>query len=142
VARDADVDALVKELDQALASVQRAQRIAADLRRGAKGRQRRLPERSPVPLSRDLRHTGMTVAETAVALGISEDYVRRLLRRGILVGSPYGGRTGWRLDRDYVLRLQREIATAKQGQAAARRELIARSKGAASDSVQSKGRTS
>jgi excisionase family DNA binding protein len=67
----------------------------------------------------------MTVAEAAAALEIGEEYVRRLLRRGTLIGVPFGGRTGWRLPRDYVIGLQAQIAAAKEGKEAARRRLIA-----------------
>jgi excisionase family DNA binding protein len=66
----------------------------------------------------------MTVPEAAAALGLSEEHVRRLLRRGDLVGVPYGGKVGWRLPRDYVLGLQRQIEAAREGKASARQRLI------------------
>jgi len=141
VTREADVDALIKELEGALASVRRARRMAADLRRRDVGRPERQPETATVPVSRGLRHGGMTVAETAVALDMSEEYVRRLLRRGILVGTPYGGRIGWRLSREYVLRLQREASAAKEGQAAARRTITSRAKPAKQSSKPATGRS-
>ena len=50
----------------------------------------------------DLRHFGMTVSEASAALRISEAEVRRRLRRGQLHGVPFGGRTGWRIDRHDV----------------------------------------
>lgn len=52
-----------------------------------------------------LRHAGLTVRQAAGLLGVGEEQVRRLLRRGELLGVPFGGRTGWRLSRDYVERL-------------------------------------
>ena len=65
----------------------------------------------------------MTVAEAAVALDVSEEYVRRMLRRGALEGVPFGGRTGWRLSRDYVQSVQAQLAVAKEGKEKARRKL-------------------
>jgi excisionase family DNA binding protein len=49
-----------------------------------------------------LRGTGMTVREAARVLHISEERVHRLLRSGDLQGVRFGGRIGWRLQRDYV----------------------------------------
>lgn len=123
MADDAVVDALALELQRAMAAVRSAQRLLAQLDREPKGRGgRRQP--APTRQTRDLRYVGMTVAEAASALGVGEEHLRRLLRRGELSGVAYGGRTGWRLPRDYVLDLQRQIATAKEGRDAARQRLI------------------
>jgi excisionase family DNA binding protein len=43
--------------------------------------------------------------EAAQLLGYSDEHVRRLLREGKLLGIAHGGRTGWRLSREYVLQL-------------------------------------
>jgi hypothetical protein len=59
------------------------------------------------PSLNDLRHSGMTVREVALVLSLTEEQVRRKLRRGDLVGVSFGGRVGWRLPRDYV----RDVAT-------------------------------
>jgi len=72
---------------------------------------------------RDLRYSGMTVAEAAAALGVGEEHLRRLLRRGEIAGVAFGGRVGWRLPREYVEDMARELAKAKAGQEAGRRTL-------------------
>jgi excisionase family DNA binding protein len=77
----------------------------------------------------DLRFTGMTVAETAGALDLSEEHVRRLLRRGDLRGVSFGGRIGWRLPRDYVEELANEAAAATERHAEARRARLIRGRG-------------
>jgi len=96
-----------------------AQRMLATLRRELGGRKRQSPSKRP----QDLRYAGMTVAEAAVALGVGEEHLRRLLRRGEIAGVGFGGRVGWRLSRDYVEELARELAEAKAGQEAGRRTL-------------------
>ena len=60
-----------------------------------------------------------TVHEAAGLLGLGEEQVRRLLRDGVLVGIPYGGRRGWRIPRRHLeefaaerARGQREMAPA------------------------------
>jgi len=138
VGRESVVDALVQELERALASVRAAQRMAAELQRRPVGRPPRIQASGRVRVSSDLRYSGMTVPEAAAALGIGEEYVRRLLREGQLVGVPFGGRTGWRLPRDYVLGIQAQIAAAEEGKAAARRKLVTGSQ-RARPSRQSKG---
>jgi excisionase family DNA binding protein len=141
VARDTTVDALVRELERALASLRAAQRMAAELQRRPVGRPPRIQTGEAARVSTDLRYSGMTVAEAAGTLGISEEYVRRLLRSGRLVGVPFGGQTGWRLPRDYVLRLQAEIATAEEGKDAARRRLVTGSPRKRASSAKDRSRT-
>jgi len=93
------LEAFIAELDQAVASLQAARRIAAGLSRGATRPHAALGARVA------LRHSGMTVGEAAALLGIGPEQVRRLLRRGDLNGVAFGGRTGWRLDRDELEKL-------------------------------------
>jgi excisionase family DNA binding protein len=65
----------------------------------------------------------MTVAEAAAELGVGEDHLRRLLRRGDVAGIAFGGSTGWRLARDYVRDLARQLEAARAGKESARRTL-------------------
>jgi excisionase family DNA binding protein len=65
----------------------------------------------------------MTVAEAAAKLGVGEDHLRRLLRRGDVAGVAFGGSTGWRLARDYVRDLARQLEVARSGKESARRTL-------------------
>ena len=51
----------------------------------------------------DLGELTIGVPEAAEMLHLHEEYVRRLLREGRLLGISYGGRAGWRLSREYVL---------------------------------------
>ncbi len=44
----------------------------------------------------------MDVREVAAVLGMGEEHVRRLARRGELIGVSYGGRNGWRFERTYI----------------------------------------
>jgi len=67
----------------------------------------------------------MTVSEAAATLGIGEEHLRRLLRRGELTGVAYGGRIGWRLARDYVAQLAGHLDKAREGREAARRTAAA-----------------
>jgi excisionase family DNA binding protein len=75
-----------------------------------------------------LRYSGVTVAEAAHLLDLSEEHVRRLLRRGVLLGIPYGGRIGWRLDRDYVDAVAQQLGMARHEQEMARRAERARAR--------------
>jgi len=74
------------------------------------------PRRSGV----GLRFEGASVAEAAAQLGMSEDHVRRMLRAGELDGSPYSGRIGWRIDREYLA----EVVAARAEQRRQRDEVL------------------
>lgn len=121
-AEQARLAELQATLDRAEKEIKSALTIARDLARRPVGRPPR--QQRPITVRDDLRFAGMGVAEAAVALGFSEEYVRRQCRRGVLVGVPFGGKTGWRLPRDYILDLQRKIEAAQEGKEAARRRLI------------------
>jgi excisionase family DNA binding protein len=123
VPRDPVVDALVAEVDQALIALQTARRLIADLQRSdrAAGRARRSASTSTESsLPPSLRYTGMTVAEAAAALRVSEEHVRRMLRRGQLLGIQFGGRIGWRLAREHVAEMAASLDRQVLGQKTAR----------------------
>ena len=84
------------DLEAALRDLQAIRRRGLELRDDLAGKSRRRVRRS------DIRSTGMTVRETAAVLDRSEAHIRRLLRRGELIGVHLGGRAGWRLSRRYV----------------------------------------
>jgi len=119
---------LVEEVDQAIINLQAARRLIADIERRADQavlasqtlRQRERDAAAALSAGPSLRYAGMTVAEAALALGVGEEHVRRLLRRGELVGVPFGGRIGWRLSRDYVEQLIAEWRRAELAKAEAR----------------------
>lgn len=118
------LDALIAELDQAIRSLRAARKLIADRQRSRRTGRATPPVRVYVEPSGDvaasLRHSGITVAEAAAILGVGEEQVRRLLRRGDLEGMPYGGRTGWRLSRSYVQTVAAEWKAAREGQLAAK----------------------
>ena len=122
MAHETVVDAALAEIDRAIRTLRAAQRMLVTLQRA--GDQGTPPKRSGLRGAADLRYSGMTVIETAAALGLGEEHVRRLLRRGDLAGVPYGGTIGWRLDRAYVTRLAEQIAAADEEKEAARLRLI------------------
>ena len=122
--RAATLDALVDDIDRALEALRSARKILDELRRTPEERRSRLQISPTGRRVRDLRFSGMTAAEAAVALGVSEEHVRRLLRRGELVGVSYGGRIGWRLPRDYVLDLAAKITESQESHEEARQRLI------------------
>jgi hypothetical protein len=126
VARAPLLDALGDELDEALAALQTARRILAEMRRsqgspgqGGGGPVHGKTGRSP-GLAPSLRYSGWSVAQTAAALGIGEEQVRRLLRRGELAGVSFGGRVGWRLVPEYVQEVAALWRAAQAAQEAAR----------------------
>jgi excisionase family DNA binding protein len=133
-------------MDQALAALQTARRLAAEMSRVV---EEEVVPRAPAPRRYDeryeevietgpsLRYTGMTVAEAAIALGIGEEQVRRLLRRGQLIGVPFGGRVGWRLSREYVDEVVAEWKRAQAAKVAARASGSARGRGGAGRSGRS-----
>ncbi len=127
--RNLFLTAVIDEVDQAIAGLQTARQLLSELQRSGEippGRgipsQAQYPSAEPpVRSSPPLRYGGVTVAEAARILGLSEEHVRRLLRRGELEGIAYGGRVGWRLTRAYVEEVAAEMRAAREGQETARR---------------------
>jgi excisionase family DNA binding protein len=120
--------AVTDEVDQAIAGLQTARQLLVELQRVSE-----LTERSGRLGLRDLgasqparpsslRYSGVTVAEASRILDLSEEHVRRLLRRGELEGIAFGGRVGWRMSREYVEDLAAQQRAARQGQVSARRD--------------------
>jgi len=98
--------AAVDEAMQTLAAV-RALLAGRLRRRGATAEthfDRAFREATPVR-SKPFEDMAMTVREAAAMLGVTEEYVRRQLRSGEMLGIPFGGRMGWRLSRTYVAEL-------------------------------------
>jgi len=122
VPRDPIIDALVDEIDQALIALQTARSLLAELHRpaGADGSGPRGDAGAP-----SIRYSGMSVAEAAGALGVSEEHVRRLLRDGQLAGVAFGGRVGWRLPREEI----EQVAALWAAQRRARDEARSRAQG-------------
>jgi excisionase family DNA binding protein len=119
LSRETAVAAAIAEIDRAIDGLRAARKLIAEAERSETGSLRRT--RKAASKLRDLRYSGMTVSEAAAALGIGEEHLRRLLRRGELSGVPYGGRIGWRLARDYVAQLSGHLDKAREGREAARR---------------------
>jgi len=123
MARSPLLGAIIDEVDQALASLQTVRRFLRELDREPPSQRRDdltlrdEPRPSPEP---SLRYSGMTVSEAAVILDMSEDHVRKLLRAGELLGAPYGGRIGWRLDTTYVNAVAQQRKSTREGQERAR----------------------
>lgn len=127
----AQVQALVAALDQAIAGLTAARKIAAHLehRPASSGRwrgqrasaattaedafERAFREGTPLE-TRPLEEMSASVHEAAEQLGIGEEQVRRLLRSGELLGVPYGGRRGWRISRGYLEAIAAERRRAKE----------------------------
>jgi excisionase family DNA binding protein len=123
VPRDPLIDALIAEIDQALAAARAARRIVAELEKSAraveKARSRaRDSEESGVDVSRSLRFAGMTVREAAVTLGVSDERVRVMLRNRELSGVEFGGRIGWRLARENVHEVAAQWEAQRRGRSA------------------------
>ena len=123
--RDPLIDALVGELEVVLAGAQAARKIIAQIERNAlmaerAARARRGAAAGAEPGPSSLRYSGMTVSEAAGVLGMSEEHVRRLLRKGELPGVSLGGRVGWRLAREEVQSIAVRLATQREAQAEAR----------------------
>lgn len=122
------LQAAIDEVDQALAGLQTTRQLLHELQRNSQvlqrtGRPGPATDRGASPAQRPsgLRYSGMTVAEAARALSLSEEHVRRLLRRGELEGIAFGGRIGWRLSRDYVADLVAQQRAAEQALHTSRR---------------------
>ena len=120
------LSAALDEVDQAIAGLQTTHQILTEL---AKTEESPKPGRVSVPPypegerahAPSLRYAGATVSEAARVLELSDEHVRRLLRRGELDGINYGGRVGWRLSRDYVADLAAQQQAARREQESARR---------------------
>ena len=129
MARSPLLGAVVDEVDQAIAALQTARRFLRELERESP-QAPRLPEQAPLDAQVSLRYAGITVAEAAVVLDMSEDHVRKLLRAGELRGAPYSGKIGWRLDAAYVRAVAEQRRAAREGQQRAREQTAPARKGA------------
>jgi excisionase family DNA binding protein len=126
VRRSLLLSAVIDEVDQALAGLQTARQILSELERSDDSPK---PGRVTVPTAPEpegkrppsLRYAGATVSEAARTLELSEEHVRRLLRRGELEGINYGGRVGWRVAREYIAELSAQQREARREQESARR---------------------
>lgn len=124
VRRQPLIDSLIDELDGVLAGLQNARLLAQELRQSAEAARRAARtdvDDAALALSPSLRFTGMSVSETAERLGLGEEQVRRLLRRGFLAGIPFGGHVGWRLPRSAVEAIAEEWDAQRLAQESARR---------------------
>jgi len=125
MARTPLLAAVIDEVDQAIAALQTARRFLREIEREAPAAPR-LPQPAPDELRTSpqpsLRYAGITVAEAAQILGMSEDHVRRLLRAGELLGAPYSGKIGWRLDATYVHAVAEELRASREGRQRAREQ--------------------
>jgi excisionase family DNA binding protein len=118
MARTPMLAAVIDEVDQALAALQTARRFLREMERESPTSPRldtRPPEPTRLEPTPSLRFSGITVPEAAQILGMSEDHVRRLLRKGDLLGAPYSGRIGWRLDSAYVHGVAEQLRAAREG---------------------------
>lgn len=104
MAHDSLLDAFIDELDHAVARLQSARSLAAGISQAAARRH------AGTETERALRTSGMTVGEAAARLGVGEEQVRRLLRRGDLKGVAFGGSVGWRLDPKHLEEVARRRA--------------------------------
>jgi excisionase family DNA binding protein len=120
--RDSLIEALVAEMDQALADLQSARKLVTQLQfeRGRRSIATHHGGGAAAGGAASMRYSGMTVAEAAALLEVGEEQVRRLLRSGELTGVPYGGRVGWRLSREYVELVAAQWRAQRAGQVAAR----------------------
>jgi excisionase family DNA binding protein len=131
MARTPLLAAVIDEVDQALAALQTARRFLREMEREAPSPPRadaRAQPQGPLEPTPSLRFSGITVPEAAEILGMSEDHVRRLLRAGQLLGAPYSGRIGWRLDAAYVHGVAEQLRAAREGRQRARRKPAPRRK--------------
>jgi excisionase family DNA binding protein len=123
MARSPLLEAVVDEVDQAIAALQTARRFLRDMERESPPPpSREAPARRSSASQPSLRFGGITVSETAQILGMSEDHVRRLLRAGELEGAAYSGRIGWRLDPDYVKAVAEQRRESSERQRRARQQ--------------------
>ena len=121
--RDPLLESLIAELDGLLAGAQAARRLAGELLQSSDATLRaagRGVDAAMLAMAPSLRYSGMTVPEAAARLGLGEEQVRRLLRRGLLTGISFGGRVGWRLPRAAVEAIAEEWDAQRLRQAAAR----------------------
>jgi excisionase family DNA binding protein len=118
--RYALLDSLIDQLDQTVLELQAARKVAAELRR-ATVTEERTESHAAADAGSSLRFSGMTVSEAAARLRLGDEQVRRLLRRGVLAGVPFGGRAGWRLPREAVERMAAGWDNERLAQEAAKR---------------------
>lgn len=128
MARSPLLQAVVDEVEQALAALQSARRFLRDMERESPLPSRREPSTAgrSAGAQPSLRFAGITVSETARILDMTEDHVRRLLRAGELEGAAYSGRIGWRLDPQYVNAVAERRRAAREGQQRARQQVTGR----------------
>lgn len=124
VRRQPLIDSLIDELDGVIAGLQNARLLAQELRQTAEAARKASREGvddATLALAPSLRFTGMSVSEAAERLGLGEEQVRRLLRRGLLAGISFGGHVGWRLPRSAVEAIAEEWDAQRLAQESARR---------------------
>lgn len=120
--QDPPIDALRAEIEVVLAAAREARRILADYERTERAAQK-ARQRAAAAASDDaaaLRVSGISVAEAAGIMGVSEDRVRAMLNKNLLRGVEFGGRVGWRLDRQDVHEAAERLEAQRRGRALAR----------------------
>ena len=119
--QDPLIQALRAELDVALSALGAAHRMLADYERGERAAEKaRRRAGAATPDNATLRTAGMGVAEAAAVLGIGPDRVRAMLRQNELPGVDFGGRVGWRIDREEVHLAAERLETQRRGRVLAR----------------------
>lgn len=119
--QNSHIQALRGEIEAALAALGAAHRILADYERGERAAEKaRQRAGAATPDNATLRTEGMGVAEAAAVLGVGPDRVRAMLRQNELPGVDFGGRVGWRIDREEVNRAAERLEAQRRGRVLAR----------------------